>query len=77
MGKEVMPTIVLEATSDYHLWIWHAAFGFAGALNDLNIWENSSLLQSMLDGTMATLDFNFWIGSWLFKKMFFCGWHLS
>jgi len=70
-GKEGMPTIVLEAMSDYHLWIWHAAFGFAGALNDLNIWENSSLLQSMLDGTMATLDFDFWIGGQLFKKLFF------
>jgi len=33
-GKEGMPTLVLEAMADFHLWIWHASFGFAGALND-------------------------------------------
>jgi len=70
-GKEGTPTIVLEAMSDYHLWIWHAAFGFAGALNDLNIWENSSLLQLMLDGTMATLDFDFGLVTGFSKKCFF------
>jgi len=36
-GKEGMPTLVLEAMSDFNLWIWHASFGFAGVLNDLNI----------------------------------------
>jgi len=70
-GKEGTPTLVLEAMSDFNLWIWHASFGFAGALNDLNIWENSLLLQDMLDGTMASLDFEFWIGGKLFKKLFF------
>jgi len=57
-GKEGMPTIVLEAMSDYHLSIWHAASGFlVHALNDLNIWENSLQLQAMLDGTMANTQF--------------------
>ncbi len=68
-GKEGMPTKVLEAMADFHLWIWHAAFGFAGALNDLNIWENSSLLKDMLDGTMVALNFDFWINGQFFKKL--------
>jgi len=29
----------------------------------------SSLLQAMLDGTMASLDVDFWIGGWLFKRL--------
>ena len=30
-GKESGgPTVVLEALSDYHLWFWHASFGYAG-----------------------------------------------
>jgi len=70
-GKEGMPTLVLEAMADFHLWIWHASFGFAGTLNDLNIWDNSSLLDDMLNGTMAQLDFEFWIARRLFKKLFF------
>ena len=30
-------TIGLEAVADYGLWIWHSAFGFPGALNDLRL----------------------------------------
>jgi len=72
-GKEGMLTLVLEAVPDYHLWIWHAAFGFAGVLNDLNIWENSSLLQAMLDGTILS----FGLGAGYSKNCFSGGWHLS
>jgi len=77
-GKEGMPTLVLEAMSDFHLTIWHALFGFAGALNILIIWENSSLLQDMLNGTMACIVFEFWIGDHLLSKLV-CpgGWHIS
>jgi hypothetical protein len=32
-GKEGHPTIVLEAFCDYNLWMWHAAFGWAGSMN--------------------------------------------
>jgi hypothetical protein len=51
-GKEGIPTISLEAVSDYNLWIWNSAFGFPGSLNDLNIWEKSPLFNSMTDGTI-------------------------
>jgi hypothetical protein len=31
-GKESGgPTVVLEALADYHLWFWHASFGYAGS----------------------------------------------
>ena len=36
-GKEKRPTIVLEAMCDYHLYFWHASYGYCGTLNDLNI----------------------------------------
>ena len=62
-GKEKVPTIVLEAVADYNLWIWHASFGYAGTLNDINIWEQSPLLTSLLDGTFSKfVDFEFELG---------------
>ena len=38
-GKEGKPTLVLEAFSDTNLFIWHQCFGWAGTLNDVNIWD--------------------------------------
>ena len=56
-GKESGgPTVVLEALSDYHLWFWHASFGYAGSLNDLNILNLSPLLESLVDGSFAKLE---------------------
>eukprot|EP00804_Cyclotella_cryptica_P002567 CCRYP_010403-RA/>CCRYP_010403-RA protein AED:0.35 eAED:0.35 QI:0/-1/0/1/-1/1/1/0/153 len=60
-GKEGYPTIGLEAVADYNLRIWHNAFGFAGTLNNINIWDRSPLLESMLDRTHDKLDFKFFI----------------
>ena len=50
-GKEGYPTVGLEAGTDHNLWIWHSAFGFAGSLNDINIWDRFPLYKSMIDGT--------------------------
>jgi hypothetical protein len=57
-GKETCgPTVVLEALSDYHLvWFWHASFGYAGSLNDLNILNLSPLLESLVDGSFTELE---------------------
>ena len=55
-GKEDQPSIVLEAACDYHLWFWHAAYGYAGAMNDINIFGLSPLLQSMLDGSFQAVE---------------------
>ena len=72
-GKEEKSTIVLEAISDYQLWFWHAAFGFAGALNDLNILNLSPFLTSLIDGTFAELEKEvtpYEISDELFDQMF-------
>jgi Plant transposon protein len=55
--------MVLETFFDHFLWIWHAAFGYTGTLNNINIWERSPLLRSFLDGTFSEyVDFEFNIG---------------
>ena len=56
-GKESGgPTVVLEALCDYNLWFWHASFGYAGSLNDLNILNLSPFLESLVDGTFSELE---------------------
>ena len=70
-GKEKKPSIVLEAMCDYNLWIWHSAFGYAGSQNDINIWEQSPLLQSFIDGTFSLdVDFEYEINGKVFTKLF-------
>jgi hypothetical protein len=70
-GKQGHPTIILEAVADYNLWFWHVAFGFPGSLNDINVWDNSPLLKALLDGTFASIDFEFEIGGKVFNKLWF------
>ena len=55
-GKEKHSTIVLEGCCDHHLWLWHAAYGFAGTLNDINILNLSPLVDRILDGTFQDLE---------------------
>eukprot|EP00804_Cyclotella_cryptica_P021926 CCRYP_000885-RA/>CCRYP_000885-RA protein AED:0.18 eAED:0.16 QI:0/-1/0/1/-1/1/1/0/182 len=70
-GKEGFPTIGLEAVSDYNLWIWHNAFGFPGSLNDINVWDRSPLLESMLDGSHDEIDFSFEIDGQQFDQLYY------
>ena len=70
-GKEKFSTIVLEAVADYNLWFWHAAFGFAGSSNDINILDVSPLHTRFLDGSHAAIDFEFTIGDCEFNKLFY------
>jgi Plant transposon protein len=56
-GKERgKATVVLEAVADHNLWFWHAAYGFAGALNDLNILCLSPLMRRITDGTFTKIE---------------------
>ena len=55
-GKEDKPSIVLEAVADYHLFFWHASFGYTGTLNDISILSLSPLLDRMLDGSFHTVE---------------------
>ncbi|GJS21792.1 ALP1-like protein [Tanacetum coccineum] len=43
------PTIMLEVIASQDLWIWHAVFEVAGANNDINVLDNSSLFDDFLD----------------------------
>ena len=51
-----MASIVLEAISDYHLWFWHASYGYAGTLNDLNVLNMSPFLSALVDGSFAEVE---------------------
>ena len=55
-GKEGKPSIVLEAIGDYNLWFWHASYGYAGTMNDLNILNASPFLQALVDGTFIEIE---------------------
>jgi hypothetical protein len=49
-GSKKVPTLVMEAISDYHMWFWHCAYGYAGTLNDRTILELSPFLRALIDG---------------------------
>jgi hypothetical protein len=65
------PTIGLIAVADYNLWIWHNAFGFPGSLNNINVWDRSPLLESMLDGHHDKIDFSFNIDGHNFDQLYY------
>ena len=75
-GKESGgPTVVLEAAADYHLWFWHASFGYAGSLNNLNILNLLPLLESLVDGTFVEVEnaanvVPFQVADNLFQRLF-------
>ena len=52
-GKEGKATLVLEAGCDHNLWFWHVLFGYPGTMNDIQIWEQSTLLQAISSGQMG------------------------
>jgi Plant transposon protein len=69
-GKEKSPTIVVEVFAEYQLWIWHAAFGFAGSVNGISIWDQSPLCSLFVDGSFSeNVDFKFEINGKEFKKL--------
>jgi Plant transposon protein len=51
-GKEGKPTIILEALCDYHMFFWHASYGYAGCLNDIDILNLLPFLEQLVDGLM-------------------------
>jgi hypothetical protein len=56
-GKEKGPTVVLEAVADQSLWIWHTFFGTAGALNDINVLDQSNIFEAQVSGTAWGVKF--------------------
>jgi hypothetical protein len=49
-GKEKRPTVVLEAFPNQQLWIWHLYFGTSGALNNINVLDQSTLFDDQIAG---------------------------
>lgn len=57
LGKESVPTIVLEAIASQDLWIWHAYFGYPGALNDLSVLERSFVFRELREGRSPDIKY--------------------
>ncbi|XP_071695847.1 protein ALP1-like [Rutidosis leptorrhynchoides] len=57
LGHQGHPTIVLEVVASYDTWIWHAFFGAAGANNDVNFLNQSSLVDDIKNGTAPLAPF--------------------
>jgi hypothetical protein len=71
-GKDKKPSLVLEAAADANLFIWHAAFGYPGSLNDINILEQSPLHKSMLDGSYhRDIDFEYSVSNHKFFRLYY------
>ena len=72
VGKDGKPSLVLEACCDANLYFWHACFGWAGSMNDINIWDRSPLLKRFLDGSWSTdIDFVFSVDGTEFTSLWF------
>ena len=72
-GAKKKASIVLEGMSDFHLFLWHEMFGFAGTLNDLNILNLSPLLDMILNGELEELEKlipNFIIMNEIFEQLY-------
>ena len=50
--KEKKNMLILEVICDPDTYIWFSFFGEPGSLNDLNILEKSTIVGSILNGTM-------------------------
>ena len=51
-GKEKKNMLILEAICDPDTYIWYSFFREPGSLNDLNILKKSTIVGSILNGTM-------------------------
>jgi hypothetical protein len=72
-GKEKKPSIVLEAICDYNMWFWHAAYGYAGTMNDLTILALSEFMSKLVDGSFSESESKvvpYQIGSEVFDAMY-------
>jgi len=56
-GKDTHPTIGLEAVVDCRLWFWHAYIGVPGAINDINILDQSPLFVELMQGKAPKVTF--------------------
>lgn len=50
VGKEEVPAITLEANADDRMWIWHLFVGMLGSTKNINVLQNSNLLDKIAIG---------------------------
>jgi len=68
-GRRGYPTLGMEVACDANLWIWHWCFGAPGSLNDVNVWERSSLLHEMTHGGIHEINFQYIINGEIFSLL--------
>ena len=57
-GKQKVPTIVIEALPDYHMWFWYATYGYAGTLNGINMHDLSTFIEDMCNRRLENETFD-------------------
>ncbi|XP_022040380.1 uncharacterized protein LOC110942928 [Helianthus annuus] len=68
-GDHGYTTIMLEAVASYDLWIWHAYFGVGSSNNDINVLNQSSVFNQVLQGN--TLPCNFTVNGTSYTKGYY------
>ncbi|KAJ9551623.1 hypothetical protein OSB04_015668 [Centaurea solstitialis] len=56
-GDKPHLSIILEAAASQDAWIWHAFFGCAGAMNDLNMLNHSPIFEDVYNGIAPDRSF--------------------
>ncbi|XP_022014696.1 uncharacterized protein LOC110914192 [Helianthus annuus] len=56
-GDQDGPTVIFQAVASQDLWVWSAYFGVAWSCNDLNVFEQSPLVEYYISGRAAKASF--------------------
>ncbi|KAJ0489161.1 putative harbinger transposase-derived protein [Helianthus annuus] len=56
-GDQKGPTVILQAVASQDLWVWSAYFGVVGLCNDINVFEQSPLLEDCISGRALKASF--------------------
>ncbi|XP_035841280.1 uncharacterized protein LOC118488175 [Helianthus annuus] len=56
-GDQKGPTIILQAVASQDLWVWSAYFGVVELCNDINVFEQSPLLEKWISGKAPKASF--------------------
>jgi hypothetical protein len=52
---------VMEVACDYQLYVWRAVVAYAGAFNDINVWDTTLLHKALIKGSFENNDLDFCI----------------
>jgi hypothetical protein len=57
MGKDGVPTMIMEGVATSDLWLWYTFIGAPGSNNDINIIDRSPLITKILKGVAPDVSF--------------------